>query len=219
MRKIKEIYQRYKHGVLWLFPIVLAGAIVYLFIALHDKNMVNVAKRQYYEKIELTYNLLFEIEKLHRGCTAYAKDEMFNNFIINAVEEMDKQYGIYGRVIDLDGKLLSKPYLADGEPGMAVLLEADDFDFEGDLGFIRDITVGDRHIVSRNDVKIHLHWLRYPITEQHYYYILLGIVYDRVIDSIDIRGFTAGVIGLVLIIVTGFYCTVYFYRKSKSNHK
>ena len=218
MKAIKKMFKR-RPGLIWVSPVLAAGVILYLFIMLHNKNMVNVAKRQYYEKIELTYNLLYEIEKLHRACTNYEKDLLFNNFIVKAVEEMDKQYGIYGRVIDLDGNLLSTPYLADGEPSLAVLLEADDYDFESDLGFIRDIPVGDRQIVSRNDVKIHLHWLRYPITDQHYYYILLGIVYDRVVDTIDTKGFTALVICLVLLIVAGLYVTIYYYRKSKNNER
>ena len=203
-----------KKSLLLYFPIVFAVPVLYLFIVLHNKNMVNVAKRQYYEKIELTYNLLYEIEQLHQACTHQEKDSLFNSFIINAVEEMDKQYGVYGRVIDLDGNLLSKPYLAENEPGLAVLLEAEDFNFDTDLGFIRDIPVGDRYIVSRNGVKVHLHWLRYPVTREHYYYILLGIVYDRVIDTIDVRGFVAGIIGLVMIIVVLFCFSVYLYRKA-----
>ena len=207
-----------KYGTGWIIvlPLVFAAATVYFFTVLHDKNMVNVAKRQYYEKIELTYNLLYEIENLHAACTNREKDSLFNRFIVRAVEEMDKQYGIYGRVIDLDGQLLSTPYLAENEEGLAVLLEAEDFDFETELGFVRDIPAGDRHIVSRNGVRIHLHWLRYPVTREHYYYILLGIVYGRVIDTVDTRGFVAGVTGLVMVIVIGMYVTVYYYRKYKN---
>jgi len=211
--------KKYRISGLYVLPLVVAALIIYFFIVQHDKNMINVAKRQYYEKIELTYNLLYEVESLHKACTNYEKDSLFNNFIIRAIEQMDKQYGIYGRVIDLDGNMLSTPYLAENEKGLAVLIEAEDFDFDSELWFVRDIPAGDRHIVSRNDVKIHLHWLRYPITRDHYYYILLGIVYDRVIDTIDTTGFVAGVIGLVLLLVIGMYVTIYYYRKSKSNER
>ena len=200
-----------KYGLisLCLLPFAVSCAIAYFFNTLQEKSLINIAKRQYYEKIELTYNLLYEIEQLQISCRGFETDVLFNNFIIKAVESIDRQYGIYGRVIDLEGRLLSRPNLAENEPGLAVLLEADDYDFFTDLGFVRDIPRGDRHIVSRNGVKIHLHWLRYPVANEHYYYILLGIVYDRVLDTIDFNAFAVGIILMVLMLVVEFYCIVY----------
>ena len=216
MNATKVKIKRYILSILYLLPLALAVISVFYFDSLHEKTMTKIVSRQYYEKIELTHNLLYETERLHRGCTALEKDALFDNFIIRVIEEMDGQYGIYGRVIDLEGNLLSQPRLAENEPELAILLDADDFDFDVDMGFIREIPAGDRHIVSRNGVKIHLHWLRYPVSEEHYCYILLGIVYDRVIDAIDFNAFAAGIIFIVLIMMSSMLCAVYFYHE---NHK
>ena len=191
---------------------VAVGSLFY-FNFLHEKSVRNVIRRQYYEKIELISGLLEGLERLQMSCASDARDEMFNNFIISAVEQMDRQYGIYGRVIDLEGKQISEAYLAEDEPGLAVLLEADDYDFESDLYFVRDDPIGDRHIVSKNDVRIHLFWLRYPVTEQHYYYILLGVVYDRVVDTLDFNAFACGVILIALILLFNMLYTAFLENK------
>ena len=202
--------------------LALTLSVMYVFFSkgVSEKGMLNIARRAYYEKIELTTNLLKEIENLHISCTSLEKDSLFNSFIIKAVEEIDRQYGIYARVIDLDGRQLSRAFVAEGEEGgLAILLDAEDYDFDADLGFIRDIPSGDRHIVSRNDVKIHLHWMRYPVTEQHYYYILLGIVYDRVIDTIDYRALEAGqTVIIVLLLLCMFFIVYLLHRNYRLKH-
>ena len=194
--------------LLFILPIVIATIVILYFFRLHDTTMINLIQRQYYEKIELTTNLLKKVERLHRKCTNNERDILFNNFIITAVEEMDKQYGIYGRVIDLNGNVLSKPYLADGEPDLAIFFEVDDL-----LPFLKQIPKGDSLLISRNNVKVHLHWLRYPIEEQHYYYILLGIVYDRVIDTIDYNAFARGFIVVILAMLVSMFYTIFILNK------
>ena len=198
-----------------MFGLILAVGYVLFSNSINERGMLNIARRAYYEKIELTTNLLRGIEGLHKSCTSAEKDSLFNSFIITAVEEIDHQYGIYARVIDLDGRQLSRAFVAEGEEGgLAVLLDADDFDFSRDLGFVRDIPAGDRRIVSRNGVKIHLHWMRYPITREHYYYILLGIVYDRVIDTIDYKSLEAGQIVVILALLGCVFVIVYLLNKN-----
>ena len=213
---MKTKIQKYILCAWCLLPLILTVSAVFYFDGLYEKSMMKIVRRQYYEKIELTSSLLLEIEKLHRGYEkdAFEKDVLFNDFIIRSVEEIDRQYGIYARVIDLEGNLLSRPQLADNEPGLAVFLESEDFDFKKDLGFVQDIPTGDRHIVSNNGVKIHLHWLRYPVTEQHYCYILLGIVYDRVIDAIDYRAFSIGLIIVLLVLVSSLFYTVHLLNRN-----
>ena len=206
---MKKKIKQYLLKLCYILPVFVAILGVYYFDNWHEKSMMKVVQRQYYEKIEFMSQMLHNIETLHRQCTSYEKNELFNNFIINTVEEIDKQYGIYARVVDLDGRRISEPYVADGEGELAILLDAPDFDFDSELGFIKDIPKGDRHIVSRNGVKIHLHWLRYPTTEEHYYYILLGIVYDRVIDTIDYKAFAFGYVFVLLVLVVSLFIMIF----------
>jgi len=215
IKTVKEWFLKSSLTVSILLALTLSVMYVFFSKGVSEKWMLNIAKRAYYEKIELTTNLLREVENLHISCTSFEKDSLFNGFIIKAVEEIDKQYGIYARVIDLDGRQLSSAFVAEGEEGgLAVLLDADDYDFATDLGFVRDEPFGDRHIVSKNGVKIHLHWIRYPVTEQHYYYILLGIVYDRVIDTIDYRALEAGQTVIIVLLLLCMFFIVYLLNKN-----
>ena len=207
--------QKYILNYLTVFSLIVGIACVFYFGKFFERLILKVIERQYYEKIELTTNVLIEVEKLHRGCTPYEKDSLFNNFIITVVEEIDKQYGIYARVIDLDGNQLSRAFVAEGEEGgLAILLDADDFDFDKDLYFLKEFPTGDRNIVSRNDVKIHLYWMRYPTEKDHYYYILLGIVYDRVIDTVDYKSFSKGLAGVMMSLLISFFVAVYLSSKN-----
>ena len=215
MKVNKLKFQGCKWNFLYVFPLLLATCAYFIFESMHERLTINIIKRQYYEKIELTTNLLAEVERLHRGCTSYEKDSLFNNFIITVVEEIDKQYGIYARVIDIDGKQLSRAFVAEGEEGgLAILLDADDFDFDKDLYFLKEVPAGNRNIVSRNDVRIHLHWRRYPTEKEHYYYILLGIVYDRVIDTVDYKAFSKGLAGVMVSLLVSFFVAVFLSSKN-----
>jgi len=213
MKITAEKARRCLFSFLSMFALILAIMNAFYSDGLYEKSMMKIAKRAYYEKIELTSNLLREVENLHKSCTSLEKDVLFNSFIIATVEEIDRQYGIYARVIDLDGRQLSRAFLAEGEDSLALLLDADDYDFEKDLGFVKDSPSGNRQIVSKNGVKIHLHWMCYPVTENHYYYILLGIVYDRVIDTIDYNAFATGQVIVMLALIACLFCIVYLQSK------
>ena len=185
--------------IILLFIIVIA---ILIFDSLHKETLLDVVKRQHYEKIELTSNLLLELE---RNKSEY--ESLNDKFLIEIVEIIDRQYGIYGRLIDLEGNQLSSAFVAEGEKEAAILLDADDYEFSKDLGFLKDFPVGDTYIKSKNDIDIHLYWLRYP-SINHKYYVLIGIVYDRVAVAIDYKVYSGCLIMVIIIILFNLLYTI-----------
>ena len=207
--KLQRI-NKYLISVSFIFPTVVTILVIFYFIDDYKKNMMIEIERQYYEKVEITSNILSAFEVLQRQCSTEGNYNLFDAFVVTFVEEIDKQFGIYGRVIDKDGRLISRPYAAPDEGELAILLEAEDFDFERELGFLRDAPTGETVIVSRNDVKVHMHWMRYPVTDDFYYYILIGIVYDRIMVSIDMDTLTYGVAVILAAVLIAMFFAIYW---------
>ena len=204
---------KFLYGISFVIPTVISLMILIYYNNKYNQNLMKMVERQYYEKIEITNNVLLKIEALQESCSNDETNERFNEFVISYVEEVDRQYGIYGRVLDLNGKLLSTPRVAEGEGELAILMESEDFDFDQDLGFIKESDFGDRYIVSKNNVNVHLHWMRYPVTKEYYYYILIGIVYDRIMVSIDMDTLNTGLIILLSTVIVTMFISIYLYDK------
>ena len=209
-----ERINRYIISFSFIFSTVVTILTIIYFINEYNKNMSMEIERQYYEKVEITSNILLAFEMLQRQCATEDNYTLFDSFVVTFVEEIDKQFGIYGRVIDKDGRLISRPYAAPDEGDLAILLEAEDFDFERELGFLRDAPTGETVIISRNDVRVHMHWIRYPITDDFYYYILIGIVYDRIMVSVDMDTLTIGVAIILLTEFISMFFAVYWSNRA-----
>jgi len=203
---------KYLYSIAIILPLSVTLTTAYLFSEEYKRKNLKEIERQYYEKVEITSNLLVDFERLQHICASDETNGYFDSFIVTFVEEIDRQFGIYGRVLDRDGRLISTPYASPDEGELAILLEAEDFDFERELGFVRDAASGEAHITSRNDVQVHLHWMRYPVTEEYYYYILIGIVYDRIMVSIDMNTLTYGVSAIILSLIVSVFIIAYLTR-------
>jgi hypothetical protein len=186
---------------------------------MYTNNVNALVSAKYNEKIETTKKIIHELDNINKtnDSTIKSKTEteyVFRRFLVSLIESIDSEHAVYARVLDVNGKLISKPKIAESEKDYVYLVEHDNFVNSSLFKEICKTGEGDLEITALDSNSLYLHWFSYP-KHGTVYYILVGVAPNRVKQVIDIDKFTYGLSGFIVLMLIFAYYNVYLIYDTK----
>lgn len=211
----RSILKRTLLNVWYIAPILVTLGTLMYFGYMYNDYRHTLTESLYNEQVVMTRKIIDELDVITADKDSVNRDD-YEKYLISLVESIDNEHAVYARVYDISGKRISTANSAVTEPA-PILLDADFENPEKIIKQIQSRPTGDTVLTMKDGNQMKLHWFSYPKNNTSYY-ILIGIVPDRLLQVININTFTYGLLGIIIFMLICAYYNIYLIHK-RTRHK
>lgn len=198
-------FRRILRTIWYMMPLLVAFIVLLYFQKTYDNYISSTAEQRYKDKVELTRNIVNQMNEIivhDKTVNDSVANIVFKKFIVNFVNDIDSEEGVYARVLDTDGNLISLPSCM---KSVVAFAESPNFKESDYFCSMKKRNEGSFSILTEQNTRLQIHWFSYP-KHNSIYYIIVGVEYESIVPQLALNQFTFGlVIMLILMLIWTFY--------------